>query len=177
MRVLRNPFACETIAVLLPGARRDLVGWELRGDGLPGRSACVAPRWPSWPIPLSSPSNPSRSELRCSALPDGECPPSTRGALVPYEPAAWFAQAVTAFGRSAWEQLSTGAGEPEKALRAPLVTLVREIGSRHGLRVVPVGEAMLSDLQVRSDYAVWSMVRSAVISKSRNRGSARTHRP
>ena len=36
----------------------------------------------------------------------------------------------------------------------PLVNLVREVGSRHGLQVVPVGEAMLSDLQVRPDYAV-----------------------
>ncbi|PZS28118.1 MAG: DNA methyltransferase [Pseudonocardiales bacterium] len=31
---------------------------------------------------------------------------------------------------------------------------MKEIGSRHGLQVVPVGEAMLSDLQVRPDYAV-----------------------
>ncbi|MGH4014349.1 MAG: helix-turn-helix domain-containing protein [Pseudonocardiaceae bacterium] len=31
MRVLRNPFAREAIAVLLPGAKRDAVGRELRG--------------------------------------------------------------------------------------------------------------------------------------------------
>ncbi|MGH3721643.1 MAG: hypothetical protein ACRDRI_22905 [Pseudonocardiaceae bacterium] len=36
----------------------------------------------------------------------------------------------------------------------PLVAMVKEIGSRHALQVVPVGEAMLSDLQVRPDYAV-----------------------
>lgn len=73
---------------------------------------------------------------------------------MPYEPLDWLVQAVSTFGRSAREQLSTGAGEPEEALRTPLVALVQEIGSRHGLRVVPVGEAMLSDLQVRPDYAV-----------------------
>ncbi len=77
-----------------------------------------------------------------------------RGVLVGYEPPAWLARAVGAFGRSAREQLSSGAGEPEEALRAPLVALVKEIGSRYGLQVVPVGEAMLSDLQVRPDYAV-----------------------
>ena len=58
-----------------------------------------------------------------------------------------------ASGRSAHEQLSTGVGEQEEALRTPLVNLVREVGSRHGLQVVPVGEAMLSDLQVRPDYS------------------------
>lgn len=73
---------------------------------------------------------------------------------MPYEAPAWLQQAVTDFGRSAREQLATGSGEPEEALRAPLVSLVREIGSRHGLQVVSVGEAMLSDLQVRPDYAV-----------------------
>jgi hypothetical protein len=77
-----------------------------------------------------------------------------KGALVPYEPLDWLAHAVSTFGQSAREQLSTGVGEPKEALRTPLVALVREIGSRHGLRVVPVGEAMLSDLQVRPDYAV-----------------------
>lgn len=94
-----------------------------------------------------------------------------------YEPPAWLAQAVSTFGRSAREQLSTGAGEPEEALRAPLVALVKKIGSRHGLQVVPVGEAMLSDLQVRPDYAVRSTARSADTSRSRNRGSVRTRRP
>ncbi|MGH4021804.1 MAG: type ISP restriction/modification enzyme [Pseudonocardiaceae bacterium] len=73
---------------------------------------------------------------------------------MPYEPPDWLARAVSAFGRSAREQLGTGAGEPEEALRAPLVALVKEIGSRHRLQVVPVGEVMLSDLQVRPDYAV-----------------------
>ncbi|MGH3764281.1 MAG: hypothetical protein ACRDTX_03915 [Pseudonocardiaceae bacterium] len=71
-----------------------------------------------------------------------------------YQSPDWLVQAVSAFGRSAREQLSIGVGEPEEALRVPLVTLVKEIGSRHGLQVVPVGEAMLSDLQVRPDYAV-----------------------
>lgn len=71
-----------------------------------------------------------------------------------YLPPDWLQQAVSTFGRSAREQLNTGAGEPEEALRTPLVNLVRKIGARHGLQVVPVGEAMLSDLQVRPDYAV-----------------------
>ncbi|MBV9140707.1 MAG: N-6 DNA methylase [Pseudonocardiales bacterium] len=71
-----------------------------------------------------------------------------------YEPPDWLAKAVGSFGRAAREQLGTGAGEPEEALRGPLVALVKEVGSRHGLQVVPVGEAMLSDLQVRPDYAV-----------------------
>lgn len=78
---------------------------------------------------------------------------------MPYEPPDWLVQAVRTFGRSAREQLSTGAGEPEEALRAPRVSLVKEIGSRHGLQVVPVGEAMLSDLQVRPAYAACSRIR------------------
>jgi hypothetical protein len=73
---------------------------------------------------------------------------------VSYVPPDWLQDAVSTFGRSAREQLSTGVGEQEEALRTPLVNLVREVGSRHGLQVVPVGEAMLSDLQVRPDYAV-----------------------
>jgi hypothetical protein len=73
---------------------------------------------------------------------------------VPYEPPDWLAKAVGSFGRAVREQLGTGAGEPEEALRGPLIALVKEVGSRHGLQVVPVGEAMLSDLQVRPDYAV-----------------------
>ncbi|MDQ3601307.1 MAG: N-6 DNA methylase, partial [Actinomycetota bacterium] len=71
-----------------------------------------------------------------------------------YVPPDWLRDAVDTFGRSAHEQLSIGVGEQEEALRTPLVNLVREVGSRHGLQVVPVGEAMLSDLQVRPDYAV-----------------------
>ncbi len=39
---------------------------------------------------------------------------------MPYEPPDWLAHAVSTFGRTAREQLSTGAGEPEEALRAPL---------------------------------------------------------
>ncbi len=45
-------------------------------------------------------------------------------------PPDWLGDAVSTFGRSAREQLSTGVGEPEEALRTPLVNLVREVGSR-----------------------------------------------
>lgn len=77
-----------------------------------------------------------------------------KGSAVPYEPPDWLAKAIGSFGRAVREQLGTGTGEPEEALRGPLVALVKEVGSRHGLQGVPVGEAMLSDLQVRPDYAV-----------------------
>ncbi len=67
---------------------------------------------------------------------------------MPYEPPDWLARGVSTFGRSAREQLSTGAGEPEQALlRAPLVALVKEIGSQHGLQLASAADRAGFDVQ------------------------------
>lgn len=66
----------------------------------------------------------------------------------------WLSTAVATFGRDARSSLATGIGQPEDALRSPLVALLREFGKQLGLRIVPVGETRLEELQVRPDYAV-----------------------
>jgi hypothetical protein len=65
-----------------------------------------------------------------------------------------LAAAVDTFGRDSRAALATGHGQPEDALRSPLVALVRQFGTRLGLKVIPVGESSLEELQVRPDYAI-----------------------
>lgn len=68
---------------------------------------------------------------------------------------AWLTEAVGQFGRDARAVLATDVGQPEDALRTPLVTLVKTVATRIGIRrVVPVGETRLEELEVRPDYAV-----------------------
>jgi hypothetical protein len=71
-----------------------------------------------------------------------------------YTPPEWFREAIHVFGTASRAKLASGVGEPEEALRAPVEQLVTTVGQRMGLRVVPVGESMLSDLRVRPDYAI-----------------------
>ncbi|CAN5179250.1 hypothetical protein BH10PSE7_BH10PSE7_11680 [soil metagenome] len=66
---------------------------------------------------------------------------------------------VSTFGKSVREKLSNAAisGSPEDQLRAPLETLIREIGALGGLAdsaVQLIGETSLSHLKIRPDYAV-----------------------
>jgi hypothetical protein len=72
----------------------------------------------------------------------------------PYSPPPWLATAVETFGGDSRASLATGHGQPEDALRSPLVALVRMFGRRLGLSIVPVGETRLEELQVRPDYAI-----------------------
>lgn len=68
---------------------------------------------------------------------------------------AWLSDAVDRFGRDARATLATGRGQPEDALRTPLVNLLRTVADRIGVRrVVPVGETRLEELEVRPDYAI-----------------------
>lgn len=70
-------------------------------------------------------------------------------------PPAWLVNAVGEFGRDARATLATGVGQPEDALRTPLVNLVKAVAPRIGIRkVVPVGETRLEELEVRPDYAI-----------------------
>lgn len=71
-----------------------------------------------------------------------------------YAAPGWLAEAVGTFGRDSRTSLATGEGQPEDALRSPLVALVRHFGTKLGLTVVPVGESALEELQVRPDYAI-----------------------
>ncbi|REE97888.1 type ISP restriction/modification enzyme [Thermomonospora umbrina] len=66
----------------------------------------------------------------------------------------WLTEKVADFGEACRERLSGGVGEAEAAIRGPLESLLRAVGSSHGLDVVPHGEAPLSGLGVRPDYAV-----------------------
>ncbi|MGH3613417.1 MAG: hypothetical protein ACRDRK_12655 [Pseudonocardia sp.] len=71
-----------------------------------------------------------------------------------YAAPAWLATAVATFGRDSRASLATGQGQPEDALRSPLVALLRRFATERGLSVVPVGESALEQLQVRPDYAI-----------------------
>lgn len=67
----------------------------------------------------------------------------------------WLTHAVGQFGRDARATLATGVGQPEDALRTPLVNLLKFVAPCIGVRkVVPVGETRLEELEVRPDYAV-----------------------
>lgn len=62
--------------------------------------------------------------------------------------------AVSAFGATSAPKLSSGVGEPEDQIRGPFETLLTSVGQSMGRVVIPVGEASLSDLKIRPDYAV-----------------------
>lgn len=62
--------------------------------------------------------------------------------------------AVSAFGATSGPKLSSGVGEPEDQIRGPFETLLASVGQSMGRIVIPVGEASLSDLKIRPDYAV-----------------------
>jgi hypothetical protein len=75
-----------------------------------------------------------------------------------------LASSVAAFGESAKSKLANPVikGEPEKQLRTPLDTLVRDIVEIQDIRKVEiVGETSLADLKIRPDFAV--MVQGALV--------------
>lgn len=63
------------------------------------------------------------------------------------------AAAVSRFGAVVQPKLRDGAGGPEDQLRAPLERLLGELAEALGVELVLVGEASLSTLGVRPDYA------------------------
>jgi Type ISP C-terminal specificity domain/N-6 DNA Methylase len=66
----------------------------------------------------------------------------------------WLSKAVTEFGEACQERLAGDVGEAEAAIRSPLERLLQRAGNQHGRQVVPHGEAPLSGLGVRPDYAI-----------------------
>ena len=61
--------------------------------------------------------------------------------------------AVSAFGAAVQPRLASGQGEPEDQMRGPLETLLGTFAAAIGVSFTAVGEASLSDLKVRPDYA------------------------
>jgi hypothetical protein len=68
--------------------------------------------------------------------------------------AACAARAVSAFGFEVEARLAGGEGEPEDQMRGPLEKLMTTVAAELGVSITTVGEAALSDLRVRPDYAV-----------------------
>src|SRR5215212_8001043 len=60
---------------------------------------------------------------------------------------------ISAFGAEVTPRLS-GIGEPEDQMRGPLERLLQAVATALGLSLVPRGEASLSDLRIRPDYAI-----------------------
>jgi hypothetical protein len=66
----------------------------------------------------------------------------------------WLKRAVAEFGRECKEQLQGGVGEQEAALRPPIEKLLMAVAARSKHTIVAHGEASLSQLRVRPDYAI-----------------------
>ena len=64
------------------------------------------------------------------------------------------AAATRAFSGEVRKRLLTGHGEPEDQMRGPLEGFLRIVGDALKITITPVGEASLSDLKVRPDYAI-----------------------
>ena len=73
---------------------------------------------------------------------------------VPGSVAAAVAAAVSDFGAAVAPKLAGNEGEPEDQMRGPLEILMTAVADDLGLSVTAVGEASLSDLRVRPDYAI-----------------------
>lgn len=63
------------------------------------------------------------------------------------------AHAVSVFGAAVKPRLSSGVGEPEDQMRGPLENLLALVAAEVGVTFTMMGEASLSDLKVRPDYA------------------------
>lgn len=63
------------------------------------------------------------------------------------------AKAVSAFGTTVKPRLSSPVGEPEDQMRGPLEVLLASVADAVGVKFAMMGEASLSDLKVRPDYA------------------------
>ena len=75
------------------------------------------------------------------------------GSTVPGGLSSAVRAAVSAFGAAVAPKLSSGVGEPEDQMRGPLENLLDAVAAALGVRFTVVGEASLSDLRVRPDYA------------------------
>src|SRR5437868_14445530 len=64
------------------------------------------------------------------------------------------AAAVAQFGETAGRKLRSGAGQKEDQLRSPLEILLAAMADALGVEVLAIGEARLSSLGVRPDYAI-----------------------
>lgn len=68
-------------------------------------------------------------------------------------PSPWLAHAIAAFGTTCRQKLA-GPGDREAAIRAPLETLLSDVGAQLGLTVVPHDEVRDTERGVRPDYAI-----------------------
>lgn len=72
---------------------------------------------------------------------------------VPSKLVSAVAAAVSDFGATVKPRLVSGAGEPEDQMRGPLENLLAAVAEAVGVKFSMMGEASLSDLKVRPDYA------------------------
>ncbi|MGD0881476.1 MAG: N-6 DNA methylase [Acidimicrobiales bacterium] len=73
---------------------------------------------------------------------------------IPGSVSAAVTTAVSAFGAEVVLRFAGDEGEPEDQMRGPLEVLMSSIADQLGVAMTTVGEASLSDLRVRPDYAV-----------------------
>lgn len=76
----------------------------------------------------------------------------TSGGL-PSALAAAVSAALSRFGTAVKPRLAAPVGEPEDQMRGPLENLLGEVAAEVGVKFTMMGEASLSDLKVRPDYA------------------------
>ena len=76
----------------------------------------------------------------------------TTGGL-PSALAATVSAALSRFGAAVKPRLAAPVGEPEDQMRGPLENLLGEVATEVGVKFTMMGEASLSDLKVRPDYA------------------------
>lgn len=67
--------------------------------------------------------------------------------------AAAVSAALSRFGAAVKPRLAAPVGEPEDQMRGPLENLLGEVAAEVGVKFTMMGEASLSDLKVRPDYA------------------------
>jgi Type ISP C-terminal specificity domain/N-6 DNA Methylase len=71
-----------------------------------------------------------------------------------YRAPEWLQRAVAAFGRECKEQLQGGVSQEEAAIRPPIEHLLSAVAAQSKKTIVAHGEAPLSELGVRADYAI-----------------------
>lgn len=81
-------------------------------------------------------------------------PASEELAAIPGSVAAAVDIAVSMFGAEVALRFAGNDGEPEDQMRGPLEVLMASIAEELGVVMTTVGEASISDLRVRPDYAV-----------------------
>lgn len=81
-------------------------------------------------------------------------PTTEEAPAIPGSVAAAVSAAVSVFGSEVVLRFAGDEGEPEDQMRGPLEVLIASIAKQLGVVMTTVGEASLSDLRVRPDYAV-----------------------